>query len=266
MNNKKLYEQELLLAIRLAQGATKKIQSIYHQAFTVMQKEDRSPLTVADQQSNDYIVSEIRRAFPADAIISEEEPIHPTATAQPRIWYIDPLDGTKEFIKKNGEFSVNIGLVVEGVPVLGVIAVPEQNQLYYAQQSQGAYCIDITGHQKEVELAVSSRTFPLNLLISRSHPSAKTKDMIATNEHLIQKITPCGSSYKGCLIAAGIHDAYYNFGTTMKWDTCAMEAIVAEAGGLIKTLEGTAITYVEQNMKNHGFYIVNDKDNIFINF
>lgn len=252
-------ERELAIAIEAARMAGEKIMEVYRREFSVAYKEDSSPVTDADVEANRWILKTISAAFPDDAFLSEEVKDDDSRFNKKRCWIIDPLDGTKEFIKKNGEFSVSIGLVDDNRVVLGVIYLPVRDRVYYASEGQGSFRLEHNG--QVTRLRVSERTRPFNVLISRSHPSKRTLAMLKLMEKDILSVTEMGSAIKGCLIAEGLYDVYYNFGHSMKWDTCAMEPIVREAGGIMRRLDDLPINYREKETRNYGFYIVNRHSN-----
>jgi 3'(2'), 5'-bisphosphate nucleotidase len=253
-----VYDAELDVAIKAATLAGERILKVYDKAFEVAYKPDSSPVTEADVSAGLAIEQFIRAHFPDDGFLSEEAEDDGSRHQSARFWVVDPLDGTKEFVKKNDEFAVNIGLVDRGEVVLGVVYVPVTETIYYAVSGQGAY-----RRQGDVieKLRVSERRNPVRLLISRSHPSPRTSELIDQLKSRIECIQEVGSSIKGCLIAAGEYDIYYNFGTSMKWDTCALDCIVREAGGVMKRLDGEAIDYMERSPYNKGFYILNSSAN-----
>lgn len=252
-------KKELETAIGAAERAAEKIMEIYEKDFSVCYKNDQSPVTEADIKANQIILEMLQHAFPEDGYLSEEVHDDLSRKHKKRFWVIDPLDGTKEFIKKNGEFSINIGLVENGVPILGVVYIPVRNRVYYAVKGAGAFRREHTG--EIVKIQVSNRNRPFNLLISRSHPTKKTLSLLHVHVRDILCMAELGSAIKGCLIAEGLYDVYYNFGHSMKWDTCALECILSEAGGIMKRLDDASIDYLEDEMKNYGFYIINHMGN-----
>ncbi len=255
-----MFEKELSCAMDAAYAAGEKIMEIYNEDFTVCYKDDTSPVTDADIASNTIIIKHLASNFPEDGMLSEEMDDDESRFDKRRFWVIDPLDGTKEFVKKNGEFAVNIALIIGGKVVLGVVYLPVKQTIYYAVNGEGAYKKTFSDH-KAIELHVSKRIKPYHLLISRSHPSKRTQKFLSHNADVILSVTEMGSSIKGCLIAEGSYDVYYNFGLSMKWDTCAMECIVKEAGGVLKRLDDCDIDYMEHDKLNKGFYILNNRNN-----
>ncbi|MGB3366114.1 MAG: 3'(2'),5'-bisphosphate nucleotidase CysQ [Acidaminobacteraceae bacterium] len=249
--------KELKLAKEIAIIAGEKILEIYKQDFDVEYKADETPLTEADLSANAIIVDAIKLNYPDHAILSEEMVDDFDRLENDWCWIIDPVDGTKEFVKKNDEFTVNIALAFRGEVVLGVVYAPVYGELYYAVLASGAF-IEIHGEKKEI--TVSSRHSELRALKSRSHISLKYAKVIEKHKSEISTLTKMGSSLKGCKIAAGEYDMYYNFGSkTSVWDTAAMEIIVLEAGGAFSDLYDNRIDYSEKEVKNiNGFKILND--------
>lgn len=250
------YASELHIALEAAEKAGAVIREVYQKELDIHQKKDDSPVTEADLKADQVISEMIKNHFPNDGLLTEESQDDGSRFSCNRFWVVDPLDGTKEFIKKNDEFSVNIALVDSQEVVLGVVYLPVQDVFYYATASSGAY--KKTKKNGEVKrLKVSDRQSSYRLLVSRSHPSPKTKKMLENYGDQIESITEVGSAIKGCLIAEGLHDRYYNFGHSMKWDTCAVECIVKEAGGFLRKINGESINYNEKETLNQGFFIVN---------
>jgi 3'(2'), 5'-bisphosphate nucleotidase len=240
--------------------AGKVILEIYAKDFSVDYKADQSPLTEADQKSNALIVQTLSHKYPECAILAEESEDNPERLKNQWCFIIDPLDGTKEFVKKNGEFTVNVALAFCGKPVLGVIGIPVAGELYYAVKGMGAFYEKQGRAQK---ISVSTRTKDIRMMVSRSHQSEKLLALIEKNG--IQNIASVGSAIKGCLIARGEAEVYYRFGHTMEWDTAAMQCIVEEAGGVFRQMDDSEMTYNRVNSLNEkGFYVISHPANQLI--
>ncbi len=241
----------------LAVKAGKAILEIYNSDFKVDYKEDDSPLTKADSISDEIILEGLKKAFPDIPVLSEESQDNLIRLENEWCFIVDPLDGTKEFIKRNGEFTVNIALVHEGRSVTGVIYVPVKEELFFAQKGKGAF-YKKDGTVKRIK--VSDRTENIRLVMSRSHASDKLKAIIEKNN--IKDIKRAGSSIKGCLVAMGEAEVYYRFGPTMEWDTAAMQCIVEEAGGIFRQMDDSEMTYNRKDSVNRkGFYVLNSLQN-----
>ena len=247
-------------AKEITKEAGRIILEIYEKDFSVDYKDDFSPITEADRKANDYIVKNLKSRYPECAILSEESKNDPERLKNDWCFIIDPLDGTKEFIKKNGEFTVNIALSYQGKPVLGVIGIPVTGELYFAVKGKGAF-YEKDGHIERIH--VSSRTKDIRLMMSRSHKSDKLLQLIQRNG--IKNTLSVGSAIKGCLIARGEAEVYYRFGYTMEWDTAAMQCIVEEAGGIFRQMDDSGMTYNRvNNLNEKGFYIINHPANKLI--
>jgi len=267
-------------SVRAAINAGKAILEVYAEDFGVEYKGDKSPLTKADKRANNIICAELKKYLPYIAILSEEsEESAESADDKSRLdnkfcFVVDPLDGTKEFIKRNGEFTVNIGLSYNNKTVLGVVYAPYFRKLYYAAQNHGAFAVDLTNHSsnndifklfdERTKIKVSSRVDNLVVMKSRSHGDAILDALLEKNRHRIASETESGSSLKGCLIAEGTADIYYRFGYTMEWDTCAMQCIIEEAGGIMvqgDTKRSEMLYNRENSLNDKGFVILNRKEN-----
>jgi 3'(2'), 5'-bisphosphate nucleotidase len=240
-------------AQRIATKAGEAIMQVYARGFTVEEKEDKSPLTEADKAAHDVIVAGLKALPEAMPILSEEDiEAFPGPDAQGRYWLVDPLDGTKEFIKRNGEFTVNIALIEHGQPVLGVVVAPALEMTYLAAEGVGAYKIEATGARVPIRTASEpAEGATWRVVGSRSHPSP---DLAAWLEQLGEhEMHPMGSSLKLCLVAEGKADAYPRLGPTCLWDTGAAQAVVEQAGGRVETLEGEALSYAtpKQHLNPH---------------
>ncbi len=248
------HERLLELCIRLSMEAGGAILKVYEGDFSVKQKEDASPLTQADLASNNIIVRVLSDT--GIPLLSEEEREVPyeLRSRWQYLWLIDPLDGTKEFISRNGEFTVNIALIKEGVPVLGVIYAPAKDLLYYALRGQGAY-----KRERGLEMRLVPQVKDKNVIRivgSRSHHTKETEDFIAGLRASYRNVEfhQAGSSLKFCLIAEGRADIYPRFGPTMEWDTAAGQAILEETGGKVVDAEQELpLRYNKRVLKNPAF-------------
>jgi len=242
----------LLLAIKAAREAGEKILDIYNQDFEVKFKKDKSPLTLADQKANEIIESHlINSKIP---ILSEEgnQPEYEQRKNWDMLWIVDPLDGTKEFVKKNGEFTVNIALVEKGIPIIGVIFAPVKDTLYYGSY-KGAFR-EI--NEKTIQLPIKNKSQILYVVSSRSHNTKETDEYFEKlkKEKGAIEILSIGSSLKFCLVAEGSADIYPRFSPTMEWDTAAGHAIANYAGKkVIDLVSKREITYNRKNLKNNWF-------------
>ena len=265
------YKNYLYIAIRAAIDAGKVIMDIYQNPasdFGIEHKADNSPLTLADKAS-DKLIMEALAATPFPILSEEEKQLPYEERKKWKVfWLVDPLDGTKEFIKKNGEFTVNIALVEKGVPVLGVIYVPVRKELYYACDEIGAYKLtNVDSDQqpaiadileKAVRLPMASAHQGIVVVSSRSHQTEDTTRYIDNLRKRGQPVTliNSGSSLKICLVAEGSADVYPRFAPTMEWDTAAGHAI-ARAGGcnIFYIDEKTPLKYNKEDLTNPWFIV-----------
>lgn len=250
-------ERALRVMKEAALLAGERIMEIYGRDFSVELKEDRSPLTEADLASNTVISELLTREFPGVSLLTEESADDESRLYNRWCFVVDPLDGTKEFVKRNGEFTVNIALCFDHRSVMGVIYVPAGGELYYAAEGMGAYR---EKNGQRVRLHVSDRTEGLVVMESRSHGDNRLDRMLEANAGRIARTVSAGSSLKGCRIAEGEADVYYRFGPTMEWDTAAMQILCEEAGAVFAMLDGydSPMTYNRTHTRNdQGFYILN---------
>ena len=249
--------------IKIAKDAGKAIIKIYNQNFDVEYKTDCSPLTIADKQANEIIVTALNQLSVNSflqqniPILSEEGRSIPYDERKnwEYFWLIDPLDGTKEFVKKNGEFTINIALIYKGAPVLGVVYSPVLNVCYWAKKGEGAF-----KDGKKLPLKEKEQRDIYKIVASRSHMSKETKNFIeAINTDKEKVIISIGSSLKICLVAEGEANIYPRLGPTMEWDTAAAHAIVNESGGLFnKYLNNDTYqkhVYNKENLLNDWFVV-----------
>ena len=218
--------------IRIAAEAASRIMAIYHTDFTVRRKHDRSPVTTADLEAHECISAGLSRLVPELPIISEE--FEPAAfsdrTKWMQYWLIDPLDGTREFVKRNGEFTVNIALIRDHQPVLGVVYVPPTKDCYHAGRGLGAFKRAANGTSSPICVRKTA-SFPLTVVKSRSHSNPMTEAFVAKLGKV--ELIGIGSALKSCLVAEGRADVYPRFGPTSEWDTAAAQCVVEEAGGRV---------------------------------
>jgi len=247
-----LQESQIAAVLQIAEQAGAAILRIYNGEIEVTIKEDDSPLTQADQASHQLIENALKTLTPEWPVVSEESDASVKAqrTALPVYWLVDPLDGTKEFIKRNGEFTVNIALIENGEPVFGVVGVPVQDKVYWGGKQYGCQLRE-QGEIKQLSLANHVKPSVLRVVGSRSHISPETQDYL-------KKLGDCemvsvGSSLKFCLLAEGKADLYPRLGPTSEWDTAAAQAVLEGAGGTVETLEGKPLRYSKDEILNPWF-------------
>ena len=255
-------KNDLLLQVcNIALKAGEEILRYYNEDIEVTHKNDSSPLTKADLASNKIIINALRQLDRAIPILSEESLVEWNKRKNwTKYWLVDPLDGTKEFIKKNGEFTVNIALIENNKPILGVIYAPVKSDLYFALKKYGSYkinsnsmLIDLKESQK---LFVSNQSNIKRVIGSRSH-SNQSFDSWVNKNFSNAEIVQAGSSLKFCLIAEGAADIYPRFSPTSEWDIAAGHIIVSEAGGGVSTFENIEINYNEkEDLLNPHFYAI----------
>ncbi|MCL1634480.1 3'(2'),5'-bisphosphate nucleotidase CysQ [Luteimonas sp. SX5] len=240
--------------IALAREAAAAILEVYESAFDVERKSDASPLTAADLAAHRCIVAGLARLAPDIPTLSEEAAEEtPTAErrAWRRLWLVDPLDGTREFVKRNGEFTVNIALIDEGVPVFGVIQAPVTGQLWHAQLGRGAFRRD---GDNETPVAVRMpATAPLRVAASRSHRDLRTEALMSRIGEV--ETVALGSSLKFCRLAEGGMDVYPRFGPTSEWDTAAGQCILEAAGGCVIDPKGRPLRYNQRDTILNGDFL-----------
>jgi 3'(2'), 5'-bisphosphate nucleotidase len=254
-------QSELLAAVvKLAARAGDAILSVYSEQFEVAHKADQSPLTVADLRAHEIISQGLRALTPEVPVLSEEasDISFEQRQAWTRYWLVDPLDGTKEFVSRNGEFTVNIALIENHVPVLGVVHVPVTSTTYTGTTSGGAFR-QIDGQTPEPLRVRAPVGSPLRIVGSRSHRGD-------TLDQYLPKLGPyeliaVGSSLKFCLVAEGSADFYPRFGPTSEWDTAAAQAVVEAAGGAVVKTDGEQLRYnTKADLLNPHFLVFGDRD------
>jgi 3'(2'), 5'-bisphosphate nucleotidase len=256
-----------LHCVELALAAGREIMDVYASGpLTAAVKSDASPVTVADTRAEAVILRGLREAYPEIAVVAEEQVaaglVPPAAR---RFFLVDPLDGTKEFLNRNGEFTVNIALVDDGVPRVGVVYAPALGEIFVGNRD-GAFRARIAGRMCEGWSRITARrvTGPVVAVGSRSHGTGAAADWL--RRHRIEHFHPRGSSLKFCLVAAGEADIYPRFGRTMEWDTAAGDAILRAAGGMVAGLDGRPLIYnkrgrdQEPDFANADFVACGDPD------
>ncbi|HSG96998.1 MAG TPA: 3'(2'),5'-bisphosphate nucleotidase CysQ [Woeseiaceae bacterium] len=246
--------------VALAEDAGRAILEVYSTEFAVQEKVDESPLTQADLAAHRWIDAGLRSLTPEIPIISEESglPDYEERSQWQRYWIVDPLDGTKEFVNRNGEFTVNIALIQDGRPVLGVVHVPVQGKTYTGCEGLGAQRRE--GNQDPVPIRVASSCVgPARIVGSRSHRGASLDAFLENvGDH---EMIPMGSSLKFCVVAEGGADLYPRLGPTSEWDTAAAHAVVEQAGGRVVTLDGKPMKYnAKADILNPHFLVIGATD------
>tara|TARA_Y100000816_G_C26025246_1_gene536513 strand:- start:240 stop:1013 length:774 start_codon:yes stop_codon:yes gene_type:complete len=242
--------------IKIVHIAGSEIIKIYKKKVVKKYKSDNTPVTNADIKANNIICNGLKKQFPDISIVSEE--LTKKGRKAQRFWLVDPLDGTKEFLKGNGEFTVNIGLIENKKPIFGIIYMPTKNKLYFTKNNKSYFSkLSRNGKLSKIKKITVKKRSKNVVILSRSHSLAKSevekvKKMIFKKFNA-NKIIRSGSSIKLCYIAHGLANVYPRFGTTMEWDIAAGDAILRNAGGRIRTLDRKIMIYGKPNFKNSSF-------------
>ncbi len=245
---------DLTQLIAIAEAAGEAILQIYHKDFSVYEKDDKSPLTEADLAAHKIIVEGLQKLTPELPVLSEESARIPFETRNnwSSYWLVDPLDGTREFVKRNGEFTVNIALIESGRPVIGIVHVPVSGETYYGRSNEGAWKQGRDGSSKTIS-AVTQRRSPARVAGSRSHAGDSLQhflDQLGAHE-----IVSMGSSLKLCLVADGTADIYPRLGPTSEWDTAAAQAVVEAAGGHVTDTNMQPLRYNSKDSLLNPFFL-----------
>lgn len=261
-----MIKEQLNIALKASLEAGHAIMEIYNSnEFDVQAKQDNSPLTKADMASHHVIVKHLEAT--KTPILSEEGKNLPYEDRKSwqQLWIVDPIDGTKEFIKKNGEFTVNIALIDNGLPILGVVLAPALNTVYFGAKGLGAFKCDLSEGDSLEEIYKNAVSIPLEgkdgkyvVVASRSHMSPETLDFIKKLEdkHGSVDSVSMGSSLKICLVAEGVADCYPRFAPTMEWDTAAGHGVVAAAGKSLMDWETQKeMVYNREQLLNNWFLV-----------
>jgi 3'(2'), 5'-bisphosphate nucleotidase len=245
--------------IALTKDAGRRIMEVYQSDFRVGEKDDHSPLTAADLAAHHCLIEGLGALRPAYPALSEESKELPFAerSAWETYWLIDPLDGTKEFVKRNGEFTVNVALVHQNQPVLGVVYAPAKDLCYFASEGCGAFRQADEAEPETIHAWIQAAQ-PLRVVGSRSHGGEALGAYLSrVGEHELVSI---GSSLKLCLVAEGSADLYPRLGPTSEWDTAAAHCVVNEAGGQVTDLKGQPLRYnAKESVLNPYFLVFGDK-------
>lgn len=239
---------------RIAREAGKAILEVYGTNFDVTCKDDQSPVTLADMRSHGIIADSLRARYPEIPVLSEEGKEVPFKVRQgwDRFWLVDPLDGTKEFIKRNGEFTINIALVENQAPVAGMIYIPVTGRLFMADVREGCWEIS-NGRQRTLRVGQVAPEGPVRVVRSRSHPTPGLEEFLSLLPSY--QVVNRGSALKFCAVAEGEADFYPRFGPTWEWDTAAGQAVVTAAGGVMLDLSGKPFVYNKENLLNGPFIV-----------
>ncbi|WP_439828577.1 3'(2'),5'-bisphosphate nucleotidase CysQ [Aeromonas enteropelogenes] len=252
-----MYRPEIAEIEPVARAAGEAIMTIYSQPFAVEYKSDESPLTAADKGAHEVIVRALARLTPDIPVLSEES--GPQVMAERlgwrRYWLVDPLDGTKEFVSRNGEFTVNIALIAEGAPRWGLVYAPVLDKLWYGGKGLGAWCI-ADGRREAIQTRPHREGSPWRVVGSRNHLSRETLDYLARFGDMERgeiELVSMGSSLKFCIIAEGGAELYPRLAPTCEWDTGAAQAVLEGAGGSVTRLDGEPLVYNKPDILNPWF-------------
>ena len=232
---------------------------VYNGTIDVTLKDDLSPLTDADRRSNTVITSKLSTLYPEIPILSEEGRKIDFSERKKwsLFWLIDPLDGTKEFIKRNGEFTVNIALIEDGCPIAGIVYAPTKNTFWYGAKGIGSFVIKNNSKSKEIFVQDDIED-PIRIVSSRSHPSPKLQSYLDRFQN--HEVVNMGSSLKICLVADGTAHIYPRLGPTMEWDSGAGHAVLKYAGGFLTDVTtGNELVYNKENLRNPDFICYGSK-------
>ncbi|MBK9162197.1 MAG: 3'(2'),5'-bisphosphate nucleotidase CysQ [Nitrosomonadales bacterium] len=251
--------------ISIARNAGQEILAVYHSGDAgAISKADESPLTLADLAAHHVIVEGLSKLALDIPILSEEAAEIPYSVRRHwgRFWLVDPLDGTREFIKRNGEFTVNIALIEDGAPVMGVVHAPALGLSYFAERGGGAFRQRGDEAPVAIRVAVHDGHGQLKMVGSRSHSDPRQDDLVA---HLGGgEFVSMGSSLKLCLVAEGSAHLYPRLGPTMEWDTAAAHGIVLEAGGIVCDSHGESLRYNKADLHNPPFAVLAAADKVLL--
>ena len=259
-----MWKNELKAAIEAGKIAKEKILEIYHQKFAVEIKSDNSPVTIADKTADKIIRDYLHEKFPTHAFLTEESEDDVSRLQNDFVWIVDPVDGTKDFVAKDDQFTTNIALSYKHKLVVGVVIAPALDEIYFASENNGAFFQK--SQQKPVKIHVNDKINDLTVLTSVFHFNDDEKALIEKHKDRITNVMKRGSSLKPCAIAHGLAEITYRMSpNTKEWDTAACQIILEEAGGLFVKPDGSPITYNRVDVYNReGYIAVNRKENILL--
>jgi 3'(2'), 5'-bisphosphate nucleotidase len=243
-------ERELALARRLAREAGELLLEVYAAGFAVEEKPDGGgPVTEADTRANAFLVGALREAFPGDGVVAEESPDTSDAARAGRCWFVDPMDGTREFIARNGQFAVQLGLAIGGEARLGVVYCPSNDKLYAGVVGHGC-TLEMAGHTRALRVTDTTDPSALRLVVSRSHRSPRSEEVRRALG--IRRVAEHGSVGLKCgLLAEGAADVYLHpSGRSYRWDSCGPEALLRAAGGVLTDFAGVPYRYDGAELQN----------------
>ena len=258
------WEKELKSAIEAGLLAKEKIMEIYHQKFDIETKEDDSPVTIADKTADKIIREYLNKTFPTHAFLTEESEDNDARLSNDLVWIVDPVDGTKDFIAKDDQFTTNIALAYKHKVVVGVVIAPARDEIYFASENNGAFYQKLG--EKPVKIHANDKLDDLTFLTSVFHFTKGEQELIDRHSDKIKHVMKLGSSLKPCAIAHGLAEITFRSSpNTKEWDTAASQIIVEEAGGLFVEPNGNPIRYNRKDVYNrNGYIVVNRKENILL--
>lgn len=256
--------KELNKMIEVSKEASKLILDIYHKGFHIEIKEDNSPVTEADKNSDVLIRNALKKEFPSYKFLTEESVDDKSRLQSLFVFIVDPLDGTKDFVEKDGEFSINIALCYKNEIVASVTTIPTLNYIYYALKGYGAYKLDLNTNQT-VRINVNNKLSDLTVLKSKFHSVEKEDEVYLKYKDVIKEVKNAGSSYKACLIAEGKAELSYRLSKgTKERDTASFTLLVEEAGGFVRNLDKSRIKYNREDVYNDYYLIGNNLKNWYL--
>lgn len=247
--------KEILNALSEMVAEGGRIAMLHHcQTTQVLSKDDDTPLTAADLAVDEYLCEALAEKFPNIPVVTEERTAtHNVPVKEDRFFLVDPIDGTKEFVAERGEFTINIGLIENGVPIAGAVCAPAVGRLFVGATGEGAFERPCEGASENFTALIPAKpdNEALNVVASRSHLTAETGAFIQANN--VARTVNAGSSLKFCLLAAAEADLYPRFGPTMEWDTAAGHAVLAAAGGFVEEISQVQLKYGKPDYRNPNF-------------